>query len=26
VYVEGLEPETKRQAMRDIRESPWFQL
>ncbi|MEN9740546.1 MAG: hypothetical protein RLZ72_812 [Actinomycetota bacterium] len=26
VYVEGLEPDTKRQAMRDIRESPWFQL
>lgn len=25
VYVEGLEPELKRQAMRDIRESIWFQ-
>lgn len=24
VYVEGLEPEVRRQAMRDIRESPWF--
>ena len=24
VYVEGLEPEIKRQAMRDIRDSPWF--
>lgn len=24
VYVEGLEPEIRRQAMRDIRESPWF--
>lgn len=24
VYVEGLEPEMKRRAMRDIRESPWF--
>lgn len=26
VYVEGLEPEVRRQAMRDIRESPWFGL
>lgn len=26
VYVEGLEPELKRQAMRDIRESAWFQI
>ncbi len=26
VYVEGLEPEMKRQAMRDIRDSPWFQI
>ena len=26
VYVEGLEPETKRQAMRDIRDSAWFHL
>ncbi|MFM2411794.1 MAG: hypothetical protein RLZZ587_127 [Actinomycetota bacterium] len=25
VYVEGLEPELKRQAMRDIRDSAWFQ-
>lgn len=25
VYVEGLEPDMKRQAMRDIRESAWFQ-
>lgn len=24
VYVEGLDPEVRRQAMRDIRESPWF--
>ncbi|MEY4476540.1 MAG: hypothetical protein RJA31_44 [Actinomycetota bacterium] len=26
VYVEGLEPELKRQAMRDIRDSAWFHL
>ena len=26
VYVEGLEPELKRQAMRDIRDSAWFQI
>ena len=26
VYVEGLEPEMKRQAMRAIRDSPWFQI
>lgn len=26
VYVEGLEPEIKRQAMRDIRDSAWFHL
>lgn len=24
LYIEGLEPEVKRQAMRDIRESDWF--
>lgn len=26
VYVEGLEPEMKRRAMRDIRDSSWFQI
>ena len=26
VYVEGLEPDIKRQAMRDIRDSDWFRL
>lgn len=24
LYIEGLEPETKREAMRAIREAPWF--
>ncbi|MGV3712776.1 peptide deformylase [Pseudolysinimonas sp.] len=25
LYIEGLEPETKREAMRAIRQAPWFQ-
>ena len=24
LYIEGLEPETKREAMRAIRQAPWF--
>ncbi|MET0304271.1 MAG: peptide deformylase [Microbacteriaceae bacterium] len=24
LYIEGLEPETKREAMREIRQAPWF--
>lgn len=26
LYIEGLEPETKRAAMREIRQAPWFKL
>jgi len=26
LYIEGLEPETKREAMRAIRQAPWFKL
>jgi peptide deformylase len=26
VYIEGLDPDTKRVALRDIRESEWFRL